>query len=104
VSETEESTESDSDLDTEVFQVKPTSTSGKFSNTQTNRGTDYSTLVSTDSSHSNESIGSVSFQSRSVRTTIVDQQSNLTFLPEEVTAETIGDDSSPNIPKRSTRV
>jgi hypothetical protein len=76
----------------------------KYKNTHANSGTDYSTLVSTDSSHSNEPIVSVSFQSPSVPTTIVDQQSDLTSLPEEVIAETIRDDSSPTIPRRSTRV
>jgi hypothetical protein len=102
ITETEESTESDSDL--EVFHLKSTRTSGKYKNTHANSGTDYSTLVNTDSSHSNEPIVSVSFQSPSMPTTIVDQQSDLTSLPEEVTAETIGDDSSPNIPRRSTRI
>ena len=105
VSEPEESTESDSDLETEVFQVKSTRTSGKSKNTVTNSGADYCTLVSTDSSHFNEPIVSVSFQSPSVPTTTVDQQSNMTSLPEEVTTETTTrDDSSPNIPRRSTRV
>jgi hypothetical protein len=70
VTETEESIESDSDL--EVFQVKSTRTTGKYKNTNTNSGTDYSTIVNTDSSNSNESIVSVSFQSPSVPTTIID--------------------------------
>jgi hypothetical protein len=87
-----------------VFQVKSTRTSGKYKNTYANSGTDCSTLVSTDSPHSNEPIVSVSFQSPSVPTPIVDQQSDLTSLREEVTAETNRDDSSPNIPRRSTRV
>ena len=79
-----------------MFQVKSTHTSGKYKNTHTNSGTDYSALVSTDSSHSKEPIVSVSFQSPSVHSPIVDEQSDLTSLPEKVTSGTIRDDSSPN--------
>jgi hypothetical protein len=92
-------------LDAEVFQVKSTRSSEKSKTTRTKSGTGYSTLVSADFSHFNEPIVSVSFQSPSEPTTVVDKQSNVTSLPEEVTTETtVRDDSSPNVPRRSTRV